>query len=69
MYFNYHGKAKKLIKEGHCTGFKMIDSYHGISPCLLLILDDDSVLPIRSHKFDEYRFLLFENNVKEKSGD
>lgn len=67
MYFNYHAKAKKLIKDGHCTGFRIVREYHNIRPALLLEFDDGTVMPIRSHKFEEYRFLLFENNVKEKT--
>lgn len=69
MYFNYHAKARKLVKEGHCTGFKFVERYKDISPCLILYFDDSSVMPIRAHKFEEYRYLLFENNVKERVGD
>ena len=66
MYFNYHAKAKKKIREGKCTGFKIVEHYHNISPCLLLFFDDDSVMPIRKYKFDDYLFLLFSQNIKEK---
>lgn len=60
MYFNYHAKAKRLIKEGKCEEFEFVEEYHGIKPCLLLKFVDKTVMPIRSHRFEEYRFLLFE---------
>ena len=69
MYFNYHAKAKRLIKQGDCKSFEFVDEYHGISPCLLLYFKDGLIMPISSHRFEEYRFLLFENNVKEKERD
>ena len=65
MYFNYHAKAKKLIRQGHCIGYKFVKDYRKIKPCLLLYFDDESVMPIREHKFAEYRYLLFENNIVE----
>lgn len=58
MYFNYHAKVKKLIKEGHATGFEIKEKYHKISPCLLIYFDNHTPIPIRKDHFDEYIFLL-----------
>ena len=66
MYFNYHAKAKRLIKEGHCKNFQFVESYHKISPCLLLFFDDGLVMPIRKAHFDEYIILLAKFGVSEK---
>ncbi len=65
MYFNYHAKLKKLIREGHCTTFKFVESYHDISPCLLLEFDDGKVFPVREHRFSEYSQMLSEFNVEQ----
>lgn len=66
MYFNYHAKVQKLIKQGHAVGFEKLEKYHNISPCLLIYFDQFPPMPIRQHKFDEYLFLLAEFGVKEK---
>jgi hypothetical protein len=64
-YFNYHAKAKKLILEGKLLSYKVVESYNGISPALLLFFDDAKhpVMPIREHKMHEY-LLLLENTAK-----
>lgn len=67
MYFNYHAKVKNLIKNGHCTGFKFVETYHNISPCLLIYVDDGKIYPIRRHMFEEYQFLLARFEVEEES--
>ena len=59
MYFNYHAKAKNLIKQGELIDYKILDSYHNISPCLLLIFKNHKPIPIREHRFNEY-FEIFE---------
>lgn len=65
MYFNYHAKAKSLIASGHCLGYEFLNSYHKISPCLLLYFDNHAPMPIRKHKFEEYKFFLASFGVKE----
>lgn len=66
MYFNYHAKIQNLIKTGHAVGYEMLDSYHNICPCLLIYFDNHKPIPVRKHKFDEYRFLLLKYNVDKK---
>ena len=65
-YFNYHAKAKKLIKDGKLIDYKFLEEYNGISPALLLIFDDKKHpnMPIREDRFGEYLPLLkeYENN-------
>lgn len=65
MYFNYHAKLKRLIREGHCISFEFVETYHGISPCLVLNFDNGSSFPVREHHFQEYQFLLMKYDVKE----
>ena len=59
-YFNYHATAKRLITEGHLTGFYFCGSYRGISPALVLLFDDPKhpVMPIREYRWAEYAPLL-----------
>ena len=58
MYYNYHNRATKLIKEGHLTGYVFRDSYNNISPCLLLRFDNHRPMPIRAHRFAAYENLI-----------
>lgn len=58
MYFNYHAKAKRLIAEGHLTECRFLDEYNGIRPCLLLVFDNHRPMPVRQHRWDEYRTLI-----------
>ncbi len=69
-YFNYHAKAKNLIKQGHLTNFEFVEEYNKISPALVLYFEDGSKMPIREHRFAEYVLLIniyfnCEKNVKE----
>lgn len=59
-YFNYHATAKKLIGEGKLKGYIVVEKYKNISPALLLFFDDarHPVMPIREHRWEEYRELL-----------
>lgn len=57
MYFNYHAKAKNLIKEGKLVSIKFVENYNNISPALILIFDH-CVMPIRQHKWQEYLTLI-----------
>ena len=60
MYFNYHAKVKRLIKEKKAIGYEFLESYHNISPCLLIYFKDERPMPIRDSHFDEYLKLLKE---------
>ena len=53
-YFNYHAKVKKLISEGHLTGYKIVNNWNGISPALVLYFDNNPPMPIREYRWDEY---------------
>ncbi len=58
MYYNYHAAAKRLIKEGRLVGYEIVESYHGISPALVLYFDNHAPMPIRQHRWGEY-FAIF----------
>ena len=62
-YFNYHAKARSLIKNGHCIQAEIVQKYKDISPALILHFDNNIPMPIRQHKFDEYIELLKRYNV------
>ena len=64
MYFNYHAKVKRLIKEKKAIGYEFLESYHNISPCLLIYFKDERPMPIRDSHFDEYLKLLKEYKIK-----
>lgn len=54
LYFNYHGKAKKLISEGHLVDYEIVDDWNGICPALVLYFDNNKPMPIRKYMWDEY---------------
>lgn len=58
MYFNYHAKAIRLIKEGHLLKYEFIARYNNISPALVLYFDNNRPMPIREHKWEEYVCLI-----------
>jgi len=58
MYFNYHAKAKKLIKDGELLYFSIEKNYNGISPALVLYFKHNKPMPIREYRFNEYLPLL-----------
>lgn len=64
-YYNYHATAKRLISEGKLKRWYITENYHGISPALVLVFEDERhpVMPIRAHRFDEYRPLLEKKSV------
>lgn len=53
-YYNYHAKAKQLIKEGHLVGHEIVDNWNGIVPALVLYFDNHRPMPIRKYRWDEY---------------
>ena len=63
MYFNYHAEVKNLIKNGEATGYEILESYHNISPCLLIYFKNNRSMPIRLNHFDEYIKLLNEHGI------
>jgi len=61
-YFNYHAKAKKLIKNGEILYYTIVDNYNGIKPALVLYFKNYKPMPIRQKHFEEY-FKLLENET------
>lgn len=59
-YFNYHAKAKKLIKDGKLISYYFTENYNGIKPALVLVFDDifHPYMPIREHRWQEYLQIL-----------
>jgi len=63
-YFNYHAKAKNLIKNDHCTQACVFENYNNISPALVLYFDNNKPMPIREYRWQEYFDLLSTKNIK-----
>ena len=57
-YYNYHGIARKLISNKHCTHAEFVECYKHISPALVLFFDNHKPMPIREKYFTEYITLL-----------
>lgn len=62
-YFNYHAKARSLIRAGHCVKAEIVEKYKDISPALVLYFDNHIPMPIRVYRFDEYLNLLSQCNI------
>jgi len=62
-YYNYHARAKRLIKEGHLIKAEITKKHNSISPALVLYFDNHNPMPIRDYRWNEYIFLLAENNI------
>lgn len=63
-YFNYHAKAKNLIKTNHLMAVTIFDEYHHIYPAMVLYFDISKPIPIREYMWDEYLPLIDEAKVK-----
>ncbi|MGN1223373.1 MAG: thermostable hemolysin delta-VPH [Christensenellales bacterium] len=63
-YFNYHAKAKKLIKNGELDYYTICDEYNGIRPALVLFFKTNKPMPIRKERFGEYLPLLQNENYR-----
>ena len=63
MYYNYHGVAKKLIREGHLIGYEVASEKDG-KRRLLLIFDSHPPMPIREERIIEYAELLSSHLVR-----
>ena len=57
-YFNYHAKAKSLIREGHLLYCEYYKKWNKIENCYVLFFDNHIPMPIRSDKFFEYYNLI-----------
>jgi len=63
-YFNYHAKAKNLIKSGHCMSVSIFKSYHHIKPAMVLYFDNNFPMPIREYMWHEYLPLIEEHQLQ-----
>lgn len=63
-YFNYHAKAKNLIKSNHLIAVTIFDNYHHIYPALVLYFDNCKPLPIREYMWEDYIPLINQAKVK-----
>lgn len=63
-YFNYHAKAKNLIKNGHCIAVSVFKTYHHISPALVFYFDNSRPIPIREYMWNNYLPLIKQFNIK-----
>lgn len=62
MYFNYHAKAKNLIKDGQLLSYKFVEDYNGIKPALVLFFKNSKPMPIRTKHWLEYLKLINKKN-------
>ena len=58
MYFNYHAKAMRLIREGHCTHFELVERWNQIAPAMVLYFDNEPPMPIREERWADYFELI-----------
>ena len=54
MYYNYHGVAKRLIREGKLLGFKKVARWGNIAPAFVLFFEGHRPMPIREERVPEY---------------
>ena len=57
-YFNYHAKAKNLIKSGNCIAVSIFKEYHHIRPAMVLYFENSKPIPIRDYMWQEYLPLI-----------
>ena len=62
-YFNFHAKAKRLIKDGNCFSATVFQNYHNIKPALVLYFENNKPIPIRQYMWNDYIPLLQELNI------
>lgn len=65
MYYNYHGTAKKLIKEKRLIGCTVVEEHRGIRPALVLYFDGHVPMPIRRDRWEEYFSLILRYGLRE----
>ena len=62
-YFNFHAKAKNLIKNGHCFAATIFKEYNHISPALVLYFNNSKPIPIREYMWNDYLPLITQQNI------
>ena len=63
-YFNYHAKAKNLIKSNHLLSVTIFSEYHHIKPAMVLYFDNSKPIPIREYRWNEYMPLIKAKKIK-----
>ena len=58
MYLKKKKKIKKLIADGHLARFEIVENHNGISPAMVLYLDNCKLMPVREYKWGEYFKLI-----------
>ena len=58
MYYNYHGVAKRLIREGKLVDFRKVERWGGIAPAFVLFFIGHKPMPIREDRVPEYAELI-----------
>ena len=58
-YFNYHGRNKKLIKEGNLLDYFYKEENN--SRFLILIFKDGRQFPVKEERWMEYEKVIHEN--------
>lgn len=58
MYFNYHAKIRKLLRENDLDYYEIVDKWNSISPALVLHFHSHPPMPVRIDKWGEYLPLL-----------
>lgn len=71
MYFNYHAKIYKLIREGHLDHYEIVEKWNKISPALVIFFHNHQPMPVRIEKWGEYLPLLekTQNNDRQNNKD
>ena len=59
-YFNYHAKAKRLIKDGFLIGYEFVNEHNNVRPALILYFHNNKPIPIKQHYWKEYLSLIKE---------
>ncbi len=62
-YYNYHAMAKRLIKNGNCIASSIFETYHHISPALVLYFENHKPIPIREYMWNDYIELLSQYKI------
>lgn len=58
VYYNYHAKAKRLIRQGHLINFETVANQRGKTPLLILYFDNHGPIPIEQEFWAEYSDIL-----------
>ena len=60
--YPYHNKIKQRIRNKELISYEYVERYKNIQPALLLYFNTEpKIRPIRSHRFQEYQYLLNKN--------